>query len=649
MQKFHCCLGVALAVAVLGALAAATGARAAESASLIIIVDGSGSMGGFLEGGGRQTKLALVREALRPALAKVAPQTRIGLAAFGHRRGKDCTDVEIVRTPEPVDVERIVTPVEQISPRGRGPLTLAIREAAKGLPQDSRPRTLLLIHDDADNCRVDLCAAAAELSAAGITAHVVSVGASPNDTAKMACLPQATGGRHFKAQNVEQLALFIGEAVRLASTDPAVADFAATVVPPAPIPASGPAALYLRAVLTPNTEPLNVPLHWTVSAEGQSEAPLFEAWTANPVVPVAPGRYVVAVSHGSASATDIVTVHENRPMAVNIVLGVGALRVRVVAPKTGAQFPDAIVTISATGKGAESPRDASGGPVAVFRASDAMVLLPAGRYIVGAELGLVRSEPRTVDVTARRPIAVDISLDAGRLQLTTGARDGVLALGAPIFSITEDDPPRGRREVARSAARQAEFVLPPGTYYISARQGSVEARERLEIGSGDTVRRTLTAAAGRLSLSTSGPAALAADLVSYTIRPIDDPTQDVVTTSRPAPILFLPSGRYRVEGRYGLTNVRTLREVDIRGAQTLQLSIDHQVATLSLRFAGAATSDVSWEVRDESGRMAWTSGQSEAVATLQAGRYRVVVRAGGKREERDVELRAGESKLVEIR
>jgi len=540
----------------------------------------------------------------------------------------------------------------QIQPRGRGPLTLALREAAKRLPHDSGPRTLLLLHDGADNCQPDLCAAAAELNAAGVTAHVVSIGAVADDIAKMACLPQTTGGRHFKAQNAEQLATFVGEAMRLASSDLPVVDFTTTVVPPAPIPASGPAALYLRALLAPNTEPLSVPLHWIVSAEDQPETAPFETWAANPVVPVAPGRYVVAVGNGLVSARESVMVRENRPMAVPIVLGAGAVRVRAVAQKTGAPLADAIITISAPGMGAEATRSGGGPPIAVFKSGEtATTLLPVGRFIVRAELGLVRAEPQTVDVTAGRLTAVDISLNAGRLLLTTGARDGIMPLDAPIFSITEDDPPRGRREVARSAARQAEFVLSPGTYYIIARQGSVEARERLEIGSGDIVRRTLTAAAGRLSLSTTstGPAALAGDLVSYTISRIDDPKQEVVTTSHPAPVLFLPSGRYRVEGRYGLTNVRTVRDVDIRGGQVVQLSLEHQVATLRLRLATAAITEIAWEIRDEAGRTVWTSGQTEAVATLQAGRYLVAARTPEKREERAVELRAGDSKLVEMR
>jgi Ca-activated chloride channel homolog len=615
---------------------------AAEPASLIVIVDASGSMSGALEGGGRQNKVDLVREALRTSLEQIGTQPRIGLAAFGHRR-KSCSDVEVIRTPEPVDLQAMIAQLAQVQPRGgRGPLTLALREAAKSLPEGSGPRSLLLIHDGPDNCQQDVCAAAAELSGAGITAHVVSVGVAPEDLAKVACLPQATGGRHFKAQNAAQLATFIGEAMRLASNRSVVAGFSTTIVPPAPIPASGPAALYLRALFAPNTEPLGIPLHWVVSAEDQPQGVLFEAWTVNPVVPVPPGRYLVEVSNGFVTKRESVLVRENRPLPVPILLGAGTVHVKAAAKRTGTPLPDAIVTLSA-GK-ADSP------PLAVFKSGEAAPLLQPGRYVVRAELGHVRAEPQVVEIEEGQAAPVDIALDAVRLQLVASARDGMMPLDAPIFIVTEDDPPRGRREVARSAARQAELVLPPNIYYIVARQGSVEAHQRVAIGSGDAVRVTLTAAAGRLSLSATGPgsAPLAADLLSYIVKRIDDPQQKAITTGRPAPVLFLPSGRYRIEGHYGLTNVETVREVEIKGGQALQLSLEHQLAALRLRHAGAPA-EVAWEVRDEDRRVVWTSGDAEAGVALQAGRYLVTAQTPAKREERAVELRAGDTRVVEFR
>ena len=200
------CRGFCTAALILAAAAfAAVGtAWAAEPPSVIVVVDHSRSMWGPIEGS-KQGKYLLVREALRAGMRKMGSQTRVGLASFGHRR-LDCGDVEVVRPPEPVDIERLMTPLDQLTPRGTGPLTLALREAAKALPKEAGSRTLILIHDDADNCQVDLCTAAAELKAAGITAHAIGLGAKAADMAKMACLPQATGGRYFNAVNAEQVA-----------------------------------------------------------------------------------------------------------------------------------------------------------------------------------------------------------------------------------------------------------------------------------------------------------------------------------------------------------------------------------------------------------------------------------------------------------
>src|SRR5262249_57483800 len=95
-----------------------------------------------------------------------------------------------------------------------------------------------------------------------------------------------------------------------------VAGFARRMVPPAPAPASGPTALYLRAVLAPNSEPLGVPLYWTVAAEDQPKAALFEAWAASPVVPITPGRYVVEAGNGLVSARQTGVVRENPPLGL---------------------------------------------------------------------------------------------------------------------------------------------------------------------------------------------------------------------------------------------------------------------------------------------------------------------------------------------
>jgi hypothetical protein len=261
-------------------------------------------------------------------------------------------------------------------------------------------------------------------------------------------------------------------------------------------------------------------------------------------------------------------------------------------------------------------------------------------------VGLVRTE-QAVTVTAGRSTDVDLALSLGRLLLTAAAPSEA----APLLIVMEDDPPRGRREVARSAASQAEFILPPGAYYIVARQGGVETRERVEIAAGDTVRRTLGGAVGRLALSSSSPIPLAGNLVSYTVKRLDDPDQEAIWTSHPVPVLALPAGRYRIEGRYGLTNLATARDVEIKAGQTVQLPIEHRAATLKVRLTGVGRglADVTWEVRDESDHVVWASSLSEDSAILQAGRYRVSATTAAKQPDQTVELRTGEAKVVEMR
>ncbi len=407
-------------------------------------------------------------------------------------------------------------------------------------------------------------------------------------------------------------------------------------------------------MLAPNADVLDQPLHWTVLAEGPGGAVVFSRRVANPHVPVAPGRYLVEVRDRTVAASQVVEVAAKGPTPANVVLNAGMLRVRGIAERVGAPLGDAIITVAEAGPGSESRKDAAAGPpMAVHKGSELLALLPTGRYLVRVEQGLVRAE-RSVVVPAGSQGRVDVPLNAARVQVSAVGRDGVAAPDAPVFAIEEDDPdaPKGRREVARSAGRQADFVLPPGTYYVTVRQGGAETRERLALSPGEVVRRTLTLATGRLALAINVPGAQGAgELVAYRVERLDASPPEVITTSRPAPVLVLAPGRYRVEGRYGTMNARVVRDVEVRAGQAQQLTLEPQAASVRLRLVGnnvSAGMEVFWEVRDEAGRPVWTTGQNEPAATLQAGRYQVRATSRDKRYERAIELRPGETRVVEV-
>src|SRR5262249_15667280 len=84
--------------------------------------------------------------------------------------------------------------------------------------------------------------------------------------------------------------------------------------------------------------------------------------------------------------------------------------------------------------------------------------------------------------------------------------------------------------------------------------------------------------------------------------------------------------------------------------QTLPLSLDFAAGNLRLRLAGSAGahSEPFWTIREEGGRTVWAAGQPEPTATLQAGRYLVELETQEKQYQRVVELRAGETRLIEL-
>ncbi len=132
--------------------------------------------------------------------------------------------------------------------------------------------------------------------------------------------------------------------------------------------------------------------------------------------------------------------------------------------------------------------------------------------------------------------------------------------GGPVasdasFVITEDDPdaPQGRREITRSAHPEPKLSLPAGTYYVTARLGDAEVRQRIAVGPGDTVKRTLVLGMARLEVTAAmeaGALPAGAGLLHRVLTLDGEPREVARSTSTPANFT-LASGRYRIETLLG--------------------------------------------------------------------------------------------------
>lgn len=628
---------------------------AAEPPTTIVIVDGSGSMWGKLDGE-RLAKLYMVRDGLRAGFAKMSPQSRVGLASFGHRRAGDCGDAEVIVKPEALSLDRLMPPIEKLNPRGRGPITAALREVAKDLGSPASPATVILIHDDVDNCQQDPCSTIGDLRRAhpGVTVHAISLGLRKDDAQKLACLPKGTGGRHYEVATQAQLNAALDEALSLAGAAPSqpaaapdVPQEAARPAAPA-VPAEAPGVL-LSATLAAGGEPIETPIRWRISKAGDTSGTLvWEGDEAHPLVTLPSGRYDVEAWLGFVRARSTVEAVEGQRRTLIVPLNAGTLRFGQTTPRSQAIMRDAVISF----------RRLDGGPsetLALQRGVEPEMALVAGSYLVSVSVGGFRAD-RGVTLRPGDRLPFQPSLNFGEIALTAVGSPGGPALEDAEFTIYEDDPdaPQGRREIARSAALTPRFALPPGTYYAVARIGATEGRERVTVKPGETETRALLVEAARLTITArlAGNRGDITEPVTHRLERIGGERQDALLANRPTSTLQVAAGRYRLETRIGTGNARAEREIEVKAGARDQISVEIPAGMLVLHLVDSAggppLADVAWDVRDMQGRTVWLGNQTEGRPLLLAGRYTVTGSVRNRRTDRVVEVRASEIRTYDL-
>ncbi|NBC47284.1 MAG: VWA domain-containing protein [Gammaproteobacteria bacterium] len=200
---FHHTVLAALLVAAAPLLSPSAAARDSGPQS-ILILDGSGSMWGQIDG---VAKIEIARDAIDRMLADWPAERELGLMAYGHRREGDCSDIEVLAEPASVDRAAFNAMTEAVSPRGKTPIGAAVERAAQTLAADDRPATVIVVTDGRETCQADLCelGATLEQSGAAFTAHVIGFDVD-DESGELACLASETGGRFIAASDAESLA-----------------------------------------------------------------------------------------------------------------------------------------------------------------------------------------------------------------------------------------------------------------------------------------------------------------------------------------------------------------------------------------------------------------------------------------------------------
>lgn len=210
---------------------ASVAASEPQQARTIIVMDGSGSMWGQIDG---RPKFEIARETVADVVGKLPANQTLGLIAYGHRRKGDCKDIELIVPPAPGTSGKVLNAVNDMRFLGMTPLSEAVRQAAQALRHTEQAATVVLVTDGLETCNLDPCAVANELEKSGVnfTAHVIGFGLTRDEGAKVACLATNTGGRYLQASDGAALSA----ALRQTVSEPAPAKPAATLSAPASAP-----------------------------------------------------------------------------------------------------------------------------------------------------------------------------------------------------------------------------------------------------------------------------------------------------------------------------------------------------------------------------------------------------------------------------
>jgi Mg-chelatase subunit ChlD len=206
-----------------GAILLGNAARAQDDAperNVMLIVDASGSMKKTVDG---ESRMAAAKRVLAQTLATMPADVRLGLLAYGHRKAKDCTDMELVSPIGAEDAATIADRIQKLNPKGETPIAASLEMAAKSFVAfKGQANSIVLVTDGIEECKGDPCAAAAAIKAAGLDLKVDVVGFTLTAAQRklIECVATETGGTYYDAKNGAALSAALTTVAKAAVAKP---------------------------------------------------------------------------------------------------------------------------------------------------------------------------------------------------------------------------------------------------------------------------------------------------------------------------------------------------------------------------------------------------------------------------------------------
>lgn len=552
---------------------------------VILVLDASGSMMGQIAG---KAKITVAREVINDILADWNPQTELGLITYGHRKKGDCKDIEQLIPVGKVNQAGFKQAVAGLRPKGKTPLSASVRQAAEQLKYTEDKATVILVSDGKETCGMDPCKLARDLEKSGVdfTVHVVGFDVSEQvEVAQLRCLARNTGGKYLPARNASSLK----DALTTAVKEVAAAPLPKAKPKPIKVDANAPGKLRTRAVMvkggefvggtnftvyTEKPDEFGEPKRKRVNYSGSRNEYTFT---------LPPGEYVVTAQRGNAYTETDIVLAPGKGMNLVLNLNGASIKTNAVLSEEGEHVGGVNFTVyrekmNDTGDVKRTRVNYSGSR------KEHVFTLNEGDYIITATKGNADAEKR-ITLEAGKSQRVLLDLNAANIKTTAVMAEGKKQTGGVNFTIYRGVPNEfGEIKLQRvnySGSRNSYvFTLNAGDYFVSAKKGNAEVRQKLtvEAGKAQAVQLNLNAAYLKTTavMSEGGALVGSTNFTVYKETPDEfgNPKRSRVnySGSRKEYTFTLPAGEYVVTAKRG--DATTWTRVTLEPGAAMGLKLD---------------------------------------------------------------------------
>ena len=451
----------------------------------IIVFDASGSMWAQIDG---KSRIEIARETIGNVLAAMPVDRELGLMVYGHREKGSCTDIELVVPPAAGTAAAISAAVNKISPKGKTPLSAAVKQAAEALKYTEEKATVILITDGLETCDADPCALGNELEKSGVdfTAHVVGFGLTEDEGKKVSCLATNTGGKYIQASDAKTLT----EALQTTVVEaPAPAPKPA----PAPEPAKPEFNLMPTVSMAEDGENLgkDADMVWELYAtkadgsKGDRITTEYHQYKAA----VEPGNYFIVAALGRAITEQPVTIEPGKVAEPHFILNAGTIIIHPYANQ-GAEISEQATVVN------EYPGDKT------TNFGDTKLVVPAGAQTVTVTIG-AGSVTEKFDLKAGETVEKDMIAGTGHVLINVFYVDGMKVdsgnLSVKILQAAKKID-GSRDQLGYNFGPDSKYDLPAGDYIALIELDGVTLESPFSVKVGDNLETNIMLNAGILAV-----------------------------------------------------------------------------------------------------------------------------------------------------